>query len=297
MSHFTWDQLEPFLVNWSTRAGVAFMRIILLLIVGWLAWRTLRRALQKLELILAHTDDRSINAQASAEQRAKTLTGLLRTITSVGLWMLIAVIGLDQLGLQIGPILAGAGIAGLAIGFGAQYIVRDVITGFFIVLENQLRLGDVAIINGTTGKVESITFRAIVLRDASGVVHVFPNGSINTLANMTMDWSATMISVGIGYNENIDEVMKVMRQTHEEMMEDPRFDASLIEPIEVFGADEFGDSAIIMKARIKTRPGDQWEVGREYRRRLKLEFDRLGIEIPYPQRTIHIKNEGVARAA
>lgn len=297
MSHFTWEKLEPFLVSWSTRAGVAFVRIILLLIVGWLAWRAIRKALQKLELVLAHTEDRGAGAKASAEQRAKTLTSLLRTVTSVGLWTLIAVIGLDQLGLQIGPILAGAGVAGLAIGFGAQYIVRDVITGFFIVLENQLRIGDVAIINGTTGTVESISFRAIVLRDASGVVHVFPNGSINSLANMTMDWSAAMISVGVGYKENVDEVMKVMRQAHEEMMEDPQFDSSLREPIEVLGIDDFGDSAVILKARIKTRPGAQWRVGHEYRRRLKMQFDRLGIQMPYPQRTIHIQSEGRAPAA
>lgn len=297
MTHFSWDRLEPFLVTWSTTASVTLLRLILLLIVGWVAWRAIRKALQRFEAVLSYTEDRSPAVQAATTQRAKTLTGLLRTIASVGIWLLVAVIGLDQMGLQIGPILAGAGVAGLAIGFGAQYLVRDLITGFFMVMEDQIRLGDDVVINAVSGRVESISFRAVLLRDACGVVHMFPNGSINTLANMTKDWSACIISVGIGYEEDTDRVTSVMRQVHQTMKDDEGFNSKMLGEIEVFGIDEFGDSAVTLKARIKTRPGQQAGIGREYRRRLKYEFDKVGIDFPYPQRTVHIQGEGAARAA
>jgi small conductance mechanosensitive channel len=204
------------------------------------------------------------------------------------IWSVVVVMSLAQIGLDITPILAGAGILGLAIGFGAQNLVRDLISGFFMVLENQVRVGDVAIINGTGGLVEAITFRTIVLRDLAGVVHVFPNGTITTLSNMTKEWSAYVIDVGVAYKEDTDRVVEVMRQVAEEMRRDPVFGEKILEPMEIFGVDNFGESEVTIKARIKTKPIEQWNVGREYRRRLKKAFDAQGIEIPFPHRSLYM---------
>lgn len=172
-------------------------------------------------------------------------------------------------------------------GFGAQNLVKDVISGFFMILENQVRVGDVAIVNGTGGLVEQINFRTIVLRDLSGVVHIFPNGSVNTLANMTREWSAYVLDIGVAYKENVDRVMDVMRAVGAELRADEKYGALMIEDIEISGVDKFDDSAVVIRARLKTLPIKQWEVGREYRRRLKHAFDREGIEIPFPHRSIY----------
>ena len=187
---------------------------------------------------------------------------------------------MGQIGVNVTPVLAGAGIVGLAIGFGAQNLVKDLVSGFFLILENQVRVGDVAIINGTGGLVEAISFRTIVLRDEAAVVHVFPNGSINTLSNMTKDWSAYVISVNVAYKEDPDRVVDVMRRVAEEMYAEPKYRSAMLEPIEIFGVDGFTESAVTIKARLKTQPLQQFAIGREYRRRLKKAFDAAGIEMP-----------------
>ena len=191
---------------------------------------------------------------------------------------------MGQIGVNVTPVLAGAGIVGLAIGFGAQNLVKDLVSGFFLILENQVRVGDVAIINGTGGLVEAISFRTIVLRDEAAVVHVFPNGSINTLSNMTKDWSAYVISVNVAYKEDPDRVADVMRRVAEEMYAEPKYRSAMLEPIEIFGVDGFTESAVTIKARLKTQPLQQFAIGREYRRRLKKAFDTAGIEMPASQR-------------
>lgn len=194
---------------------------------------------------------------------------------------------LKKLGVDIGPILAGAGILGLAVGFGAQELVRDYISGFFMLLENQIRIGDVAIINGTGGLVESIDLRTTTLRDFSGTTHIFQNGKINTISNMSMKWSAMTFDIGVAYKENVDEVIKIMKQVGEDLANDEDFKDLLYDKLEVFGVDKFADSAVIIKARIKTQPIQQWAVGREYRKRLKEAFDKHGIEIPFPHTTVY----------
>jgi small-conductance mechanosensitive channel len=188
---------------------------------------------------------------------------------------------------NIAPILASAGILGLAVGFGAQELVRDFISGFFILLENQIRAGDIAIIDGTGGLVEKIELRTINLRDFSGTVHVFQNGKISNLANMTKEWSAMVFDIGVAYKENTQQVMDLMKQVGDEMQNNPEFKDDIIEPIEVFGLDQFGDSALIIKARIKTKPIQQWRIGRAYRKRLKEVFDKHNIEIPFPHTTVY----------
>lgn len=255
-------------------------RVVLVLVAGYFGARVLRTLLGQLEHVLVVAGARTGALPGVTRARVATLTSVLRTLALVGLWSIVVVICLSQLGFDVRPILAGAGIVGLAVGFGAQYLVRDVIAGFFLVLEDQVRVGDVAVVNGTGGLVETVTFRTIVLRDLAGTVHIFPNGSVTTLANMTKDWSGYVVDVEVGYREDLDRIVALMRRVAEELRQDPAHGPSIIEPIEIFGVDAFKDASVVIKARLKTRPIQQWTVGREYRRRLLLAFAAENIEIP-----------------
>ncbi|MEE9538974.1 MAG: mechanosensitive ion channel family protein [candidate division NC10 bacterium] len=284
MTEISMEKLTPLLLS----TGAAALRIGLILIAGYVGARLLRLGLGRLESALITTGERTEAVPGAARKRVTTLVGMLRTIALVGLWAVVVIITLEQIGLNITPILAGAGIIGLAVGFGAQNLVRDLISGFFMVMEDQVRVGDVAIVNGTGGLVEAISFRTIVLRDLSGVVHIFPNGTINTLSNMTKVWSGYVMDVGVAYKEDTDHVVEVMRRVGDELRQDPDLGPKILEPIEVFGVDDFADSAVVIKARLKTHPIQQWGVGREYRRRLKKAFDAEGIEIPFPHLSMYV---------
>jgi moderate conductance mechanosensitive channel len=284
----------PKLLELSLEILQGSLRIILILVAAYIGIRILRVAVNRLETLLIRATETSELVPGAAAKRVKTLMNVLRTIAVGLVWFVAALTTLGQIGVNVGPILAGAGVVGLAVGFGAQNLVRDLVSGFFLILENQVRVGDVAVINGTGGLVEAITFRTIVLRDLSAVVHVFPNGSINTLSNLTKEWSAYVIDVGVAYKEDTDRVVDVMRQVGDELRADPQYGPAMIDAIEIFGVDDYQDSAIIIKARLKTMPIQQWNVGREYRRRLKKAFDAQRIEIPFPHRTLYM---GEASAA
>ncbi len=273
-------------ISWDQVMGGA-LRILLILVVFWVLMKVVRVALRRLETQLIERGKVEGEVPSESVKRAETLVRLLRQAVLIVLWLVVGLVVLREVGVEIAPLLASAGIAGLAIGFGAQNLVRDVISGFFMILENQVRVGDVAIVNGTGGLVEQINFRTIVLRDLSGVVHVFPNGTINTISNMTLDWSAYVLEVGVAYKEDVDRVIEVMKEVGDELRRDEHFGPSMIEDLEVFGVDKFGDSAVVIKGRLKTTPIKQWEVGREYQRRLKHAFDREEIEIPFPHRTLY----------
>jgi small conductance mechanosensitive channel len=288
MPELSMQEAIPWLVNTGLTVGQSALRIALVIIAGYVGIRFLRIAIGRVETVLIRAGESSEDIPGATRKRVTTLTSVLRTITVGLIWAVVIVVSLDQVGLDITPILAGAGLLGLAVGFGAQNLVRDIISGFFLILENQVRVGDVAIINGTGGLVEAVTFRTVVLRDLSAVVHVFPNGSINTLSNMTKGWSAYVIDVGVAYKEDTDRVVQVMRQVDEEMRQDPQFEPKMTAPIEIFGVDNFGESEVTIKARLRTHPIQQWSVGREYRRRLKKAFDAVGIEIPFPHRTLYM---------
>jgi small conductance mechanosensitive channel len=195
-------------------------------------------------LMLKHVESDSDLDSSEMEKRLETLISILRSTIKVVVWLVIGMLILRKIGIDIAPIIAGAGIVGLAVGFGAQELVRDFITGFFMLMENQIREGDVAIINGTGGLVEHVGMRTIVLRDLSGVVHVFQNGKINTLSNMTKNWSAMVFDIGVAYKEDTDRVVEVIGQVAEKLRSDPDFEDSILEPIEIFGVDQFGDSAV-----------------------------------------------------
>jgi len=197
------------------------------------------------------------------------------------------IIILGELGIDIGPILAAAGILGLAVGFGAQSLVKDIIRGFFILIEDQYRVGDVVQIEDKAGVVEKMTLKLTILRDLAGNVHHIPNGEINVVTNMTKGYSRYLFEIGVAYRENVDEVMKIMKKVDEELRADPEYTNDIIEPLEVFGLDQFADSALIIKARITTKPIKQWRIGREYNRRLKKAFDENNIEIPFPHLTLY----------
>lgn len=288
MNQFFFDQVTPFLAQKSVAITEAGLRIILIFAVAYLAIRALNFGLKKLEQMLLTWREREDKERIANEKRVKTLTGMLHTIALTLLWVIAIIMSLDQIGLDITPILAGAGIAGLAVGFGAQNLVRDVINGFFMILENQIRVGDVAVVNGTGGLVEAITFRTITLRDLSGTVHIFPNGTVTTLANMTKEWSAYVMEIGVAYKEDTDHVVTVMKKVADELKQDTKLGSKMIEPIEIMGVDAFGESEVVIKARLKTLPIEQWAVGREYRRRLKKAFDEEKIEIPFPHRTLYM---------
>jgi small-conductance mechanosensitive channel len=281
----------PSLVMGGTAALAVGMRIALTLLLGLLAVRAVRTGIRYLEYLTVRAGEPSETAPGATRRRVSTLTGLLRTIAVSVVWATAAVIVLGQLGLDVTPILAGAGILGLAVGFGAQHLVRDVLAGLFLVLENHVRVGDVAVINGTGGLVESITYRVTVLRDLAGVVHVFPNGTINTLSNMALRWSAYVMDIGVAHKEDTDHVVEVMKRVAEELRADPELGPRILGPLEVFGVDDFADSAVVVKARIRTLPIEQWTVGREYRRRLKKAFDAEGIEIPFPHLSLYAGTE------
>ena len=262
--------------------------IILLLIIVVLALKVLKLTINRLKKTLVKRAEKSKHTDSQeAEKRINTLTGILYGIVKIILITIVVMLILQKIGVNIAPILASAGIIGLAVGFGAQELVRDVISGFFILLENQIRTGDVGVINGTGGLVEKIELRTITLRDFSGVVHVFQNGKINTLANMTKEWSAMVFDIGVAYKEDVNQVMEIMRATGQELQDDEEFKNHIIEPIEILGLDQFADSALVIKARLKTKPIMQWTIGREYRKRLKVAFDKNKIEIPFPHTTVY----------
>lgn len=279
-----WERWLQVLIDWTVNQLPSVILLIILLVISL---RLVAFFINRMRDILqrraaAHPDGPDLEA----EKRLHTLMGILRRGSFVLIWLVFIMIFLKKFNIDIAPIIAGAGIIGLAVGFGAQELVRDFISGFFILLENQIRMGDVVILNGTGGVVEDIQLRTVTLRDQSGTVHVFQNGKINTIANMTKGWSAMVFDIGVAYKENPVVVMRVMKEVSEEMRNDEEFKQKILEPMEIFGLDNFSDSALIIKGRIKTRPGDQWSTGREYRKRLKEAFDRNHIEIPFPTSTI-----------
>lgn len=263
------------------------LRIFIVLIIAWIIMIVVRVMLSRVEQSLMKKNQAEGEVPSEAGKRAETLVRLLRQGVRIAMFIVVLLIILREIGVDIGPILASAGIVGLAVGFGAQNLVRDVISGFFLIMENQVRVGDVAVVNGKGGLVEGINFRTIVLRDLSGVVHVFPNGAIETLANLTREWSAYVFDIGVAYKEDVDRVMAIMKEEGELLRQDETFGPLMVEDIEIFGVDQFADSAVIIKGRLRTRPIKQWDVGREYRRRLKIRFDKEGIEIPFPHRSIY----------
>jgi small-conductance mechanosensitive channel len=271
------------LISWFLSSG---FRIVIIIVAAYILLRIVNKIINRLEATLAARNGEMMSA-LEKERRIKTITSLLKHIVFIFVFAVAGIMVLKEFGMDIGPIIAGAGIVGLAISFGSQNLVRDIISGFFMILEDQIRVGDVAQINGTAGTVEEINLRTSVIRDLEGTVHVFPNGIISQLANKSKGWSRYVIDVGVAYHENVDYVIETLKKIGEEMEKDEHFGNLILEPLDILGVDNFGDSAVVIKCMIKTQPLKQWEVGRELRRRIKNRFDELGIEIPFPHMSIY----------
>ncbi len=238
-------------------------------------------------------DDGDDSVTTLREKRGRTVAQLLRSVGRVTV-ISIAILLTINVFINIAPILAGAGILGLAISFGAQSLVKDLISGFFILSEDQFAIGDIIEAAGKGGVVERMTLRVVVLRDLGGIMHVIPNGEIKVVSNRTRSWSRSIIDVGVSYNEDIDRALGVVRDESAQFSTDPKWSVLLDGPVEVLGVDAFGDSSVVIRTLIKTQPGSQWSAGREFRRRLKIRFDREGIEIPFPQRDVHLSVKNVS---
>jgi small conductance mechanosensitive channel len=226
-------------------------------------------------------------AEGEIKKRIDTLGGIFQKISAATIGVVAVIMIIDELGFDIKAMLAGVGIVGIAVGFGAQNLVRDVISGLFVIFENRIRVGDVAIINGTGGFVEQVNLRTIVLRSMDGTIHVFSNGAINSLSNMTHEHSYYVFDIGIAYKENVDHVIEILKNVGSTMITDAQFNQSILAPLEILGLDKLGASEVVIKARIKTVPIKQWDIGREMNKRIKEAFDKEGIEIPFPHQSIY----------
>lgn len=254
-------------------------------VIGWVASRIVSLVARRIE---AAVDDGDDGVLSVAEKRGQTIAQLIRSIGRAVVLIGVVLLSLN-LFVDIRPLLAGVGILSLAVSFGAQSLVKDFIAGFFILFENQFVVGDVIQIGDKAGVVERMTLRVVVLRDLRGVVHTVPNGSIAMVSNMTRSWARAVVDVAVGYDVAIDKALAVIRDELTKLETDPQWKGRLEPGSEVLGIDSLGDSGIVIRTLVRTGPGNQWEAAREFRRRLKNRLDAEGIEIPYPQRTIHVR--------
>lgn len=274
----------PFDVDWGDFAGRG-VRIALILVLAGLAYYMLRGVRKRVAQMEVERDG---GADDTLERR-KTLATVTTTAGTLFIVGVAALLILDQLGISLGPFLATAGIAGLAIGFGAQTLVKDFISGIFVLAEGQYHLGDVIDTAGVSGTVEQVTLRVTKLRDVHGALHIVPNGEVRVVSNKTTGWARAVLEIGVSYGENPDHVIAVLKTVAQEVYEDSEIGGLLLEEPTVPGVQAFGDSQVVYRMMAKTLPLKQWEVARELRRRIKIKFFDEDIEIPFPQRTIHYR--------
>ncbi len=286
-----WNRIENF--DWSrwTPALLAGLRIVLIVVVAWVLVAVLQRLVRTVRLRLA-THMHGVDAARRAETLGRVIRYLIALVVSALALMMV----LAEVGISLAPILGAAGVVGLAIGFGAQSLVKDYFTGFFILFEDQIRTGDVVKIADIGGFVEDITLRHVRLRDYDGNVHFVPNGLITTVTNMSRQFAQAVVDVGVAYREDVDEVFEVMRKVAAELRGDERFAPRILDDLDIAGVERWDDSAVILRCRFKVAPLAQWEVKREFLRRLKRAFDEAGIEIPYPHLTVYAGADKKGRA-
>ena len=265
---------------WLTTSGI---KVVGILIALFILSQMSKWIVTRLEKFITEKDPLQA---AEAKKRAHTLGNILRNALIIVISFTAILMILGELGIQLGPLLATVGIGALAIGFGAQSLVKDVISGFFIILENQYRIGDVIEVAGVSGLVESVSLRRTVLRDLEGKVHTIPNGEIKIVSNLSKEWARSVLDVGISYREDVEQVIEVLQQIGREFAAEELWKSAILEPLQVFGVERFGDSQLVIRLGVKTVPLKQWEVGRELRKRIKIRFDEKGIEIPFPHRVL-----------
>jgi len=272
--------LEEIFATSLLRSG---FHILIILVLAWIALKMAEKlSLGLVRFVARQKEDEEF------QKRTRTLGEIVRYVIVLVVFAVATMTVLKELGIDIGPVLAAAGIVGLAVGFGAQSLVKDIISGFFILLEDQIRVGDVVNVADKGGLVEKVGLRTTVLRDLHGNVHYVPNGTIAVVTNMTKEYSRYVFDIGVAYREDVDEVIAVIKGIDQEMRNDPEFKDDILESIEILGLDQFANSAVIIKARTTTLPIKQWRVGREFNRRIKKKFDELNIEIPFPHVTLYM---------
>lgn len=254
------------------------LTVVLTLLAALVLHRVFIKSLMKFEEMLVESKKRS--HRPSQAQRVQTVVGLIRQLGTVLLGLITGVIVLDLIGVDIRPILAGAGVVGLAVGFGAQSLVKDFFTGLCLILENQVTIGDFVKVKGLSGTVETLNFRIMVLRDLEGTVHVIPNGTIDTVSNFTHGWSAMVLDLPVPPEQDYESTAKLFRDIGKELQEDEAWRDLISEELEILGLQDLSERGMVIRIRIKTIPGSQWSLGREFRRRLKDYWDEQGLEIP-----------------
>ncbi len=272
------------MIDWERWAGPAIgaLRIVGIIVVAWVAIAVLSRLIRALR---ERIDGRLGGVETA--RRAETLGRVVRYLVTVVISGIAFMMVLSEVGISLAPILGAAGVVGVAVGFGAQSLVKDYFSGFFLLFEDQIRTGDVVKVAGIGGLVEDITLRHVRLRDYDGNVHFVPNGLITTVTNMGRAFAFAVIDAGVAYREDIDEVIRVMREVAAALKADDAFSPKILQDLEVAGVERLADSAVIVRARFKVMPLAQWDVRREYLKRLKRAFDERGIEIPYPHLTVY----------
>jgi small conductance mechanosensitive channel len=268
--------------NWFTEHGIP----ILIVVVGsFIGYQILKAAINRVMHRIVNIRGKGRRAKEELDKRSNTLSGYLSTVLGAIVLFVAVFMILSEVGVDIAPLIAGAGVVGIAIGFGAQSLIQDYLNGLFIVIEDQYNKGDVAKIAGIAGLVESVSLRRTVLRDLDGIVHSIPNGQITTTSNYTRDWARVNLNISVGYGEDLDRVMAVIDRVGRELAEDEYYGKLIKTPPKSLRVNKFGDSGIDIKILGETKPIKQWEVTGELRRRLKRAFDEEGIEIPWP----HVK--------
>ena len=268
------------------------IRIVCLLLFAYLCTLSAGRLVQALRKYTVRMMLKSGGAsEYELEKRADTIASVVRKAAYILIWAIAGIMILRELNFDIAPLLAGAGVIGVALGFGAQNIIKDVLSGLFMLIENQIRVNDVAVINGKGGLVEEINLRTTVLRSDDGAVHIFPNGSITTLSNLTREYSYYVFNVAISYAEDPDRVIDVLKSIGAELMEEEGYKPLILAPLDVLGVDQLGENGVTIKARFKTLPGKQWVVGREMNRRIRKQFQDAEVERAFPSQVVVIQNE------
>jgi small conductance mechanosensitive channel len=265
------------------------LRIVAILVFAYIATRAIVRLMRALRGYTVRMMLKSGGGhEYEVEKRVETIEGLVGKALFILIWIVSGLMILKELNFDVRPLLAGAGVAGVAIGFGAQNIIKDVLAGMFLMMENQIRVNDVAVINGKTGLVEEINLRTTVLRGEDGAVHIFPNGIIQGLSNLTREYSYYVFNLSVAYAQDTDHVVSVLQSVAEELSQEEPYRAAVLAPIEILGVDKLADSGAVIKARFKTVPNQQWIVGREMNRRIIKRFEEAKIEMPSAAPTVNV---------
>ena len=270
------------IIPWLLSTGI---RIVIIAVAAYLLNKILIKIIKR--AIIVSIKKYNNDVETEGKKREETLIRIFSGIIRGTIIIIALLIILTELGIKIAPILAGAGIVGVAVGFGAQYLIKDLISGLFIIIENQYRVGDVVNFDGIGGLVEDITLRMTTLRDLDGTVHHIPHGNIKSVSNLSKEYARINLNIGISYSSNLEHVITVINKTGNELAEDPAWKDAIIKAPQFLRIDDFADSAIIIKILGETKPIQQWEVTGELRKRIKIAFDTEGIEIPFPQTVIH----------